>query len=119
MNYKYSTQTPNVLFDHLLKELTVSETKVLMIIIRRTMGMMSKKYIGKRVEKAWITQRLFSMLTGLAVRSVSEAINGLASRGLIAVYNETGKQVFTAKQRQTATKLYFSSKPLLEYKIKP
>ncbi len=115
MNYKHSTQTPNILFDKLLQKLSESETKVLLIIIRRTFGMMSKKYKGKRVERAWITQRLFAMLTGMSPKSVSEGIDALCRKELVKIYNEMGREVFTAKQRQMASKLFYSSKPLLDY----
>lgn len=114
MNYKQTTQTPNSLFDIHLRALSESQLKVLLIIIRRTLGYMSKKYTGRRVEKAWITQRLFTMLTGLSARAVSEAIEELSKKRIIQVYNESGREVFTSKERQLSAKLYFSSKSLLD-----
>jgi hypothetical protein len=38
MTYKHTTQVPNILFDTHLRELTESELKILLIVIRQTIG---------------------------------------------------------------------------------
>ncbi|MDC9721808.1 MAG: hypothetical protein PSN34_03415 [Urechidicola sp.] len=114
MLYKQTTQTPNVLFDVLLKSLSRSELTVLLTIIRKTIGMVNPFNTNQRLERAWISQRLFSICTGLSGRSVSNAIDSLVRQHLITVTNRQGHHLKTRASRRGVFKLYYSSSLLLE-----
>jgi hypothetical protein len=114
MNYKRTTQTPNILFDELLKTLSKSELSVLLTIIRKTIGMVNPNDTDKRIEKAWISQGLFMRCTGLSGRAVSNAIDSLVKRYLIIVTNSEGHHLKTKTSRRGVFKLYYSSSLLLE-----
>lgn len=114
MYYKQTTQTPNVLFDVLLKTLSKSELSVLLTIIRKTIGMVNPNNTDKRIERAWISQGLFMRCTGLSGRAVSSAIDSLVTRHLIIVTNSEGHLLITKASRRGVFKLYYSSSLLLE-----
>ena len=115
--YKQTTQTPNILFDEYLKTLTRSELTVLMTIIRKTIGMVNPKDTYKRVDKAWISQRLFAICTGLSPRAVSGAIDSLVKKHLFSVTNSKGQYLKTKASRRGVFKLYYSSSLLLEHNL--
>lgn len=106
MNYSRTTQTPNEVFDLYLPFLSESELKVLLIILRRTIGFTDPKNRNQRVARAWITQKLFMKLTGLSNRAVSTAIDSLQKREIIRVYNSFG-QVLVSREERRHARLYF------------
>ncbi len=114
MLYKQTTQTPNILFDVHLKTLSKSELTILLTVIRKTVGMVDPLNTKQRLERAWISQRLFSICTGLSTRSVSYAIDSLVKRHLITVTNKQKHHLNTKASRRGVFKLYYSSSLLLE-----
>ena len=114
MYYYNTTQTPNSLFDIHLKTLSKSELKVLLIIIRKTVGIVDVKNRSNRLERAWISQRLFRICTNLSGRAISTAINSLMQKDLIIVTNESGQILKNKNTRRGASRLYYSSNSLLE-----
>ena len=107
MSYIYFTNVPNTIFDIHLKELGYAELKVLLVIIRQTYGWKDKR-TGTHKHWDWISQQFFVRKTGLSGRAVSTAISKLITKNLIKVKNEQGRLVFDNKERQYASKLYFS-----------
>ena len=115
--YKNTTQTPNELFDVLLKTLTTSELKVLLTIIRKTIGMIDPSS-GKRVERAWISQRLFMRCCSLSGRAVSTAIESLVHQHLIEVTDKEGRELNAKYKRRGVSRLYFASRLRLVQNLK-
>jgi hypothetical protein len=107
MSYIYYTNVPNTIFDIHLKQLGYAELKVLLVIIRQTYGWKDIR-TGTHKRWDWISQQFFVRKTGLSGRAVSTAISKLITKNLIKVKNEQGRLVFTNKERQFASKLYFS-----------
>jgi hypothetical protein len=118
MYYKQTTQTPNILFDVHLKTLSKSELSVLLTIIRKTIGMVNPNNKNERIERAWISQGLFMLCTGLSGRAVSSAIDSLVTRHLIIVTNIEKQLLKTKTSRRGVFKLYYSSSLLLEHQQK-
>ena len=107
--FKNTTQIPNELLDKQLKYLTGANLKVLLVILRQTIGFVQPKNNKRRKERDWISQRFFMNKTGLSGRSVSTAIASLISKGLIVVTNTRGNILHTAKQRRGTSRLYYAS----------
>ncbi|SDW82146.1 hypothetical protein SAMN05444411_102245 [Lutibacter oricola] len=107
--YKNTTQTPNSLFDNYLKTLGCAELKVLLVIIRQTIGFIDVNTKNKRKDRDWISQRFFMLRSGLSGRSVSSAISSLVLKGLILVTNENGDCMHSIKKRRGTSRLYYSS----------
>jgi len=112
--YRNTTQTPNILFDHLLKELSLSELKVFLIIIRRTVGMIDPLNTSERVQRAWISQKLFCTCCSLSGKAVSGAVAKLSDSGYIEVTNEQGIVLATKSRRRMSTRLYYASRLRLQ-----
>ncbi|UOY04994.1 replication protein [Muricauda sp. SCSIO 64092] len=107
--YKNTTQTPNVIFNDLLKVLTESELKVLLTIIYKTIGQVDPKNPSQRIQRAWIAQKFFCMVTGLSNKSVSKAIDSLVKKNRIRVSDGYNKTMSTPGTRRGASALYYES----------
>lgn len=107
--YRNTTQTPNLLFDHLLKQLSLSELKVLLTIVRKTLGQVDPKDVTKRLSRAWISQKLFMHCCNLSGRAVSSAIDSLVHKQLIEVTNLQGAVLETKWERRGVSRLYYAS----------
>ena len=106
MNYKRTTQIPNVLFDKHLPNLTESELKILLIILRQTNGWRAPKGNGRKTRDR-ITSNQFQSKTGLCRRVVSKAIQSLIDKNLIAVTDYEGNLLSSPKQRTGKSYLYY------------
>jgi phage replication O-like protein O len=84
MVYKQTTQVPNFIFDHYLAELPMAELKVLLVIIRQTLGWMDMK-TGQRKARDRISHSQFMTKTGLSRRSIITAIQSLQQRKMITI----------------------------------
>lgn len=111
MSYTPRTYVPNVVFDMYLAKLGYAELKVLLVIIRQTFGWVDKKtHTAKQWD--WISQQFFVRKTGLSARAISSAITSLVQKDMILIKNETGKLVYSNRERQLSQKLFFKVKHL-------
>lgn len=108
--YINTTQVPNILMDDLLKILSSSELKVLLTIIRKTIGMMHPTIKNERLDKAWISQKLFMVCTSLSGRAVSSAIDSLVTKDLIQVLDRNDNLLLSKEKRRRSHRLYFASR---------
>lgn len=106
MLYKQTTQVPNVIFDTYLPELTEAELKILLIIIRQTLGWVDRK-TGKRKAKDRLTNTQLQQKTGLSRRVVTKAIQSLVTKSLIQVTDFRGNILYNPSQRKGKSYLYF------------
>ena len=111
MNYTNTTQVPNVLFDKLLSELTEKELKVLLVIIRQTLGWKAKN--GTRKKRDWISQKLFCCKTGMSNKSISRAISALCTKNLILCTNKDKKTLIRAINRKGREQIFYQLAPEL------
>ncbi|QTE21072.1 hypothetical protein [Polaribacter cellanae] len=102
-----------------MKTLPTSEFKILLLIIRRTTGMVDRNDNTKRVQRAWMSQKLFKMCCNLSGRAVSTGIDYLVKKGLIEVTDFNGNILDTPKQRRGKLRLYFASRLRLDSKESP
>ncbi len=99
----HSTPVPNGLFDRHLKNLKASELKVLLVIIRQTLG-----WKNKRNTRDWISGSQFKSKTGLSKRSIGNAITSLQKRGLIRVTDYKNNVLSVPTQRQYSVRNYYA-----------
>ncbi len=93
---------PNRIFDELIPALTDTELRVLLIVIRSTLGWRILLDTGEVQHKYrdWITNSQFSKKTARSSTAVSAAIKSLAARGIIVVENTHGEKLQTASERR-------------------
>lgn len=108
MPYYYETRISNMLFDTYLPQLSESELKVLLIIIRQTLGWVDP--ISKKPKEwDWISKVFFVKKTGLSKRSVGTAIASLILKKIILVKNEHNIIANNPVTRRRATKLFYKT----------
>lgn len=101
----HTTPVPNCLLDGWLPELTDTELRVLLVVVRATWGWQEEQ--GRR-QRQWLSHRLLQMRTGRSSAAVSKAIEGLVQRGLLAVESGDGQPKLTANERRRERgRLYF------------
>lgn len=107
MNYRQTTQVPNILFDTYLPNLTESELKILLVIIRQTYGWIDK-YTGKRKKRDRISHSQFMHKAGLSRRILTKSIQSLLDKGLITAENFDGSLAYHPDERKGKSFLYYS-----------
>jgi len=105
MYFKKSTQVPNQVFDVYLKALSEKELKVLLVVIRQTLGWVNNK--GERKKRDWMSQKFLSNKTGLSPKSVSQAINLLVTKNLIVATTEQGEELSSSHKRKGQDRIYY------------
>ena len=105
------TQVPNILFDTHLPNLTESELKILLVIIRQTNGWIDK-CTGKRKTKDRITQSQFRVKTGLSKRIISKTLKMLSDKNFISIYDRKHNLVKNAIDRRGKSILLYSLNPM-------
>jgi hypothetical protein len=106
MRYQQTTQTPNELFDIHLPQLTFSELKILLYIIRQTYGWTYKN--GKRKKRDRITHKQFHQKTGISIRSIPSTIQSLVTKQLIQVTNYQEDLLHTPDRRKGKVCIYYA-----------
>jgi hypothetical protein len=101
---------PNRLFDEVLPELSDTELRVFLVVLRATLGWREGDDRGgwRFKRRDWISHAQFVKRTGRGSDAVSRAIQGLVARSLIVVEDRQGKPLTTAAERRGHVgRLYF------------
>ena len=100
-----TTPVPNRVFDEHLYHLGMSELKVLLVIIRKTLGWKGEG--NGRKQRDWISSEQLSRLTGVSKRAISGAISSLLSKKLIQVTGTGNRPLTSSSERRGQSRLYF------------
>lgn len=102
-----TTPVPNRLLDTVMPSLSDTELRVLLIVVRQTLGWRAREGEGRK-QRDWITHRQLLTKTGRESAAVSRAIQGLIEKRLIQVEEERGKPLSTAAERRAVCgRLYY------------
>ncbi|MGC4044872.1 MAG: replication protein [Armatimonas sp.] len=97
---------PTFYIDKVMPSLTDAELRVLLIVMRQTLGWAAEE--GGRKRRDWITQSQFREKTGKSRDSITRAVAALVERGLLAVENRAGKPLYDPKSRRdNRDRLYY------------
>ena len=111
MQYYYrSTQVPNEIFDQYLPYLNQAQLKVLLVVIRQTLGWIDPK-TKQRKRKDWISISFFSKRTRLTHKSVSMAITELIYKDLIVALDSRERELRHPKDRRGKRRIYYAYEP--------
>lgn len=91
MNTKRFTKVPDAIIDTWMPELSESEFKVLMVIVRQTLGW------DKPRDR--ISHSQFVKKTGLSQRAVTAAVESLSTRNLIRITDHVGRPLVADERR--------------------
>jgi phage replication O-like protein O len=107
MLHPKTTPVPNVLFDAHLKHLSSAELKVLLVIIRKTLGWSDRQAMNGRKEVDWISNSQLQALTGCSRRAISTATENLVNKKLIEVLHENGSLLDDPQKRKGKQRLFY------------
>jgi len=105
--YTCTTQVPNALFDQWMRDLTLSELKLLLLVTRMTRGWVVDKS-GRRKVRDWLSCSRITAMTGLSKRAITTATAALISRRLLVVSDAQGHLLDDPRDRQGCTHLYYA-----------
>ena len=105
-----STQVPNEIFDQQLPYLNQAQLKVLLVVIRQTLGWIDPK-TKQRKRKDWISISFFSKRTRLTHKSVSMAISELVYKELIVALDTNERELRHPKDRRGKKRIYYAYAP--------
>jgi phage replication O-like protein O len=105
------TQVPNEIFDTHLQYLTLAELKLLLVVIRQTMGWVYKK-TGKRKMRDRISHLQFIRKTKLSRKIISKSLQSLVAKGLIVISDCRGNLLDSPYKRKGRSYLYYSFQPV-------
>jgi hypothetical protein len=101
---------PNAVFDELLPHLSDTELRVLLVVLRSTVGFAEPDGHGgwRRKQRDWISHGQFIKRTGRQSAAVSRAIASLVRLGLLGVEDYWGAALDTPQRRRRHLgRLYF------------
>jgi len=107
-----TTPVPNRLLDRVMPGLRDSELRVLLVVVRQTLGWQAGPHPSQRKERDWLTQSQLMRRTGRASEAVASAVDSLVRGGLIDVLDRDGTPLTTpAERRRHLGRLYYRLRP--------
>lgn len=99
---------PTWLVDEVMPRLRDTELRVLLVVVRQTLGWQEGPDPMHRKERDWLTQSQLMRRTGRASGAVSRAVDALVRAGLIEVLDRAGNALGTpAERRRHLGRLYY------------
>jgi len=106
-----TTQVPNVILDEWMPKLKDTELRVLLVVVRQTIGWIEDEETGRRKEKDWISVHQFEDKTGCERWAIGKALTALIKMGLIEALSEDGNILETPRERQgIGSKIFYRLK---------
>jgi len=93
------TPFPNALIDLHMAKLTDTEWRVLVVVVRQTLGWQHHRS-GRRRAIDRISQKQMKRRTGRESAAISGAIESLTQKGLVVVSDRSGKVIHSAPERR-------------------
>jgi biotin operon repressor len=108
-----TTPVPNVILDVYLRELNSTELKVLLVVIRQTLGWADRRGRYGRKESDWISGSQLREKTGSSKRAIVSAIDSLVRKRMIDVHDDRGRVLNDPLERKGKSRLYFNLHPFV------
>jgi len=94
-----TTQIPNNLFDEEMFRMKDTELRVVMLVLRKTLGWTEDKDTGMRKHEDWISSEQLIKLTGRKTTAVSQALRHCITNGWVEARNKNGELLDTPDKR--------------------
>lgn len=108
-----TTQTPNIIFNGLMKKMTDTELRVVLMVVRATFGWIEDKETGMRKEEDWISHYQLKAKTGRQSGALSKAIDGCIKKDWIEARDKEGNLLDTKGKRKGKNIFYRIGKKIL------
>jgi hypothetical protein len=90
-----------------LCRLKSAELKVLLVVIRQTLGWIDRNSLRGRKETDWISGSQLRQKTGCSSRAITYAIEQLVTLNLIEILDDNWHRLDTPEKRKGKPRLYF------------
>lgn len=95
-----TTQVPNIILDEWMPQLGDVEFRILMIVVRQTLGWVLDDASGRRKERDWISSSQLVLKSGKSRKHISKAVKALIEEHhLIEATNKNGELLDSAEKR--------------------
>lgn len=105
-NLPNTTQVPNILLNGIMKEMSDTELRVVLVVTRATLGWIADSKTGMRKTEDWISSWQLSKKTGRSGRALSTAIDKCVKKGWIEARDESGA-ILDTKGKRRGQKIYY------------
>ena len=109
-NIPNTTQTPNIIFNGLMKEMSDTELRVVLIVTRATLGWIMDRERVMRKEEDWISHYQLKQKTGRESGAISKAIDRCIQKGWIEARDSMGELLDT-KDKRRGKNIYYRLGP--------
>jgi len=106
MSQPNTTQVPNRIIDYYMRLLSDTGFKVLIIIVRQTLGWIEDPLTKRRKDKDWISYSQLMLKSGRQKAAISLALRELESHKLIEILDSKGNNLRTREDRR-GKKLFY------------
>ena len=101
-----TTPTPNIIFNGLMREMNDTEFRIVMLVVRATLGWEADKETGMRKVEDWISRRQLKEKTGRQSSALSKAIDRCVQEGWIEARAKNG-DILDTKGKRKGKNIYF------------
>jgi len=105
-----TTPTPNIIFNGLMAKMTDTEFRVVMAVVRATLGWEIDHKTGMRKTEDWISYSQLRKITGRGSASLAKAIDSCIKKGWIEARDKEGKLLDT-KNKRVGKKVFYRLGP--------
>lgn len=109
-NIPNTTQTPNIIFNGIMKEMTDTELRVVLIVTRATLGWVMDKEKGMRKVEDWISHYQLKEKTGRESGAISKAIDHCIQKGWIEARDKDGN-LLDSKEKRRGKNIFYRLGP--------
>jgi len=99
-NLPNTTQVPNIVFNGLMREMTDTELRIVLIVVRATLGWILDKGTGARKKEDWISHSQLRRKTGRESGAISKAIDSCIKKQWIEARDKDGNILDTKAKRR-------------------
>src|SRR3989344_5856362 len=111
-NIPNTTQTPNIIFNGLMKEMSDTELRVVLIVTRATLGWIMDREKGMRKEEDWISHSQLKHKTGRESGAISKAIDRCIQKDWIEA-RDHGGELLDTKDKRRGKNIYYRLGPAI------
>jgi hypothetical protein len=101
-----TTPTPNIIFNGLMRRMSDTEFRIVMLVVRATLGWEADKETHMRKVEDWISSSQLKKRTGRKSAAITAAIDHCINEGWIEARNKDGTLLDT-KQKRRGNNLFF------------
>lgn len=106
MSIPNTTPTPNIIFNGLMREMNDTEFRIVMLVVRATLGWEADQKTGMRKIEDWISSKQLKEKTGRHSCALSRAIDRCIQKEWIEARNKNG-EILDTKGKRKGNNIFF------------